>query len=140
MDDVNGVSREELPALQQGILQLSSITGEHSIDLEPAPEGRPRAPMCRCSLVPLTEEHAKEWLERQADYYMANGQFTSDVPPGVSQLGVYAPAGSGVLDLSDLSAPLHERAALPSLGFFCTWDGKELATTRKPEGRASEGR
>jgi hypothetical protein len=78
--------------------------------------------------VTVTQADAQAWLERQADHYCAEGgTFTSDLPLGVTGLGVR-------LELSgdfSLRASLCEKFKPGPLTFYAVWLGIELTTTRQ---------
>lgn len=72
----------------------------------------------------ITEADVREWLERQGEHYMENGEFTSDVLPGVTEWGIKWEAPVG-LD----RALLYERYVPQAVRFYCTWLGLDITVT-----------
>lgn len=73
------------------------------------------------------ETRVRAWLERQADYYMDHGVFTSNMPLDVTGFGVRADLGAGSVRDAGLFNPLKVR----ELVFYACWLGSELTTTRR---------
>jgi hypothetical protein len=69
----------------------------------------------------------RAWLERQADHYMEHGEFTSDMPLGVTGFGVRADLDAG----SVREGPVFSLSPIRDLTFYACWRGVELTTTRR---------
>ena len=77
-------------------------------------------------MVTITEAEAQAWLERQADHFTETGQFTSDIPLGVSQL-----TSAVIFSEDDIRGRgIYERFDPGPVTFWCYWHGKMLTTTR----------
>jgi hypothetical protein len=73
------------------------------------------------------EENVRAWLERQADFYMDYGEFTSDVPLDVTGAGVRADMDAGSVREGDL----FRRSEVRELVFYAYWHDAELTTIRR---------